>query len=237
MDSKSATGLYKAIVDEGAEAVRLRDVTAARPGAHDLVVNWGACRPGWPWRTRILNRSTVGNKLDELRLLMEAGVPVPHFRTDNPGRDHDRWVARRFDHFEANDVRANLKTGDFYTRWIDIDKEFRFHIFNGLSIQQQYKKADGLGNKGEHIEPHAWIRSTASGWNWYNGGDGTPAMREAAKTAVAAVGYDFGAVDVGRIRTGGFVILEVNSGPGIDVGGTTVYKYAEHIIKLAKEIA
>lgn len=220
--SKSADALAAAIKDEGSQVLRLKDRESVRPEKGDLVVNWGAYYPSWPWPgVTILNKRILGDKMRELTLMREAEVPVPTVRMNKPSSG--KWIARRYSHYEANDVRANLEYGDFYSQWLDIDKEFRFHIFKGSSLRQQYKKA-------VKDDAHPWIRSWATGWDWKNGGDGTDEMREAAKKAVKACGLDFGAVDVGRVRGGGFVVLEVNTSPGFDPKGSTCYEWAKAII-------
>ena len=222
-DSKSATVVYTALIEAGAEAVRLRRFRDARPTARDLVVNWGAYVEQWPPGWRVLNPRILGNKFRELDILAGAGVPVPPY-----GRHPDRgWLARLETHYEANDLRQNLRTGDFYVQRVDVDAEFRFHIFQGVSIRQQHKVPI-------RTNAHPWIRSFASGWDWVNGGDGTEAMRRAAVRAVAALGLDWGAVDVGRLRTGGFVVFEVNTAPGIDPGGSTADRYAAAIMEAAR---
>lgn len=158
-----------------------------------------------------------GNKLHELIRLAEAGLPVPpHKLSPSPG-----WLRRNFHHIGGNDLRQG--TGhDFYVERLDIVEEFRFHIFDGLSIRRQVKVP-----RNDH--PHEWIRSWASGWKLMPGGNPPRGSREAAVRAVEALGYTFGAVDVGRLRGGGFVVLEVNTAPGIE--GSTVTKYAEGVIK------
>ena len=221
-DSKSATVIHTALIEAGSEAVRLRRFRDARPTTRDLVVNWGAYVERWPPGWRVLNPRILGNKFAELQIMERAGVPVPpHSRTPHAG-----WLARRDSHYEADDLRAALRTGDFYVQRVDVDKEFRFHIFNGVSIRQQHKVK-------VRADAHPWIRSFASGWDWINGGDGTDAMRRAAVRAVAALGYTFGACDVGRLRVGGFVVFEVNTGPGIDPGGSTADRYAAAIMEAA----
>lgn len=154
-----------------------------------------------------------GNKFNELRTLALAGIRVPMFDTHpRPG-----WLGRSRVHMQARDLRHG--TGrDFYVEKLDIDKEFRFHIFNGKSIRRQFKEPR-IDN------PHPWIRSWESGWKLTPGGDATDDMRKTAVAAVKALNYDFGAVDIGRLRAGGFVVLEVNSRPGIE--GSTVTQYAK----------
>lgn len=231
--SKSATGLAAMVNEMGAKCERMKQMDQFAVKPTDLVVNWGAYRDHWPAGWRVINPHIVGDKLRELRLFIEAKVPCPEVRMEKPKTGE--WIARRREHEEASDVRAALEYGDYYTRKLDIDKEFRFHIWKGESIRQQYKCPHPEAIKKFGLkEAHPWIRSWASGWDWTNGGDGTSEMREGAKLAVKAVGYDFGAVDVGRLRGGGFVVLEVNSGPGIDPGGTTCEEYAKRIIAASK---
>jgi hypothetical protein len=226
--SKSATSLADAIKDEGCEVIRWKHLEDHQPKKADLVVNWGAYVGHWPGSAEVLNRSILGDKFRELVLMTKAGVPTVYFSTQRPS--FGKWIARKYTHYEADDVRAELVVGDYYTKWYDIDKEFRFHVFKGQVLQTQFKKA---------VKPdaHNWIRSWASGWDWKNGSDGAPSGAAAASIkAVAAVGYDFGAVDVGRLAANGsFVVLEVNSSPGFDLGGTTCYKWANAIIEAAKE--
>ncbi len=158
-----------------------------------------------------------GNKFLELTKLAEAGIPVPpHKLGPSVG-----WLRRNFHHMGAHDLLRG--TGkDFYVERLDIDAEFRFHIFNGESIRRQHK----VPRTGH---PHEWIRSWDSGWKLMPGGEPPNGSREAAVRAVAALGYTLGAVDIGRLRGGGFVVLEVNTRPGIE--GSTVIQYAKAVIR------
>ena len=157
-----------------------------------------------------------GNKYHELQRLEDAGIQVPpHSLIAYPG-----WLGRSFTHMGARDLRRG-NGRDFYVQRLDIDMEFRFHIFNGESIRRQFKEPRTPNH-------HPWIRSWASGWKLSPGGLATNDMRKAAVKAVAALGYPWGAVDIGRLREGGFVVLEVNTRPGIE--GGTVTQYAKAVI-------
>jgi len=57
-------------------------------------------------------------------------------------------------------------------------------------------------------------------------------IRPAVRAVEAVGGYLFGAVDIGRLVGGGFVVLEVNTRPGIE--GSTVIQYAKAVIEYAK---
>jgi len=60
----------------------------------------------------------------------------------------------------------------------------------------------------------------------------TEEMRKIAKKAVAACGYDFGAVDMIVRRDGSVWVLEVNKAPGLDA--YTAGKYMQQFVRIAK---
>ena len=81
-----------------------------------------------------------------------------------------------------------------------------------------------LGANGR--EAHPWIRSYEGGWRvLYDGISSKKKHRELAHRAVAALGLDFGAVDIGEAANGTLTVLEVNRAPGIE--GGTVDAYAK----------
>lgn len=60
-----------------------------------------------------------------------------------------------------------------------------------------------------------FVRSRRNGWHLEHKSEPPKGVRTAAKTAVKALGYDFGAVDL-LVREGGeVVVLEVNSAPAL----------------------
>ena len=189
----------------------------------DLLVNWGAGAVAWPAIT-VLNKRRPANKYKELQVLSKNNIPcVNASLTRQPG-----WLARRYHHHEANDLRANLATGDYYVEYRDTEAEFRVHVWKGLSIR--------FGVKIPRIpHPHPKWRSWSCGWRLaYTldaGGEDRAAIRKLAARAVQALGLDFGAVDIGSASKGKFFVFEVNTAPGIE-GGTLV-AYAN---KIAGEI-
>lgn len=167
-----------------------------------------------------------GDKYRELQILQQAGVLVPQHRVQKPVGEPGLWLARRSTHMEADDLLAELQTGDFYVQYVPTIREHRVHIFNGQSIRVQMKVP--------RIEnPHPRFRSWASGWKLVAGEQYTAQVprgaREMAKQAVAAMGYVFGAVDIGVKEDGTPIVWEVNSQPGIE--GVTVTQYANAIVR------
>jgi hypothetical protein len=171
------------------------------------------------------------NKFNELHKLMAAGVPVP--RHNRTGAGPSEKLARRFGHQEGNDLLRGLTRGDYYVEKLDIEREFRLHVVNGVVVR--------TGKKMPHDNAHPWIRSTAAGWYLDYGsgwrGEMQQSYREAAKAAVKALGYDFGAVDLAVLRSAQrprpFVVLEVNSAPGLTIANTAA-AYAKHFIEMLR---
>jgi len=115
-----------------------------------------------------------------------------------------------------------------YTEYIPKKAEYRFHVFGGevIDIQQKRKK------QGFDGERDTRIRNVNNGYVYCRDGvnppDGASAL---AIAAVAACGYQYGAVDViYNERRNQCYVLEVNSRPGLM--GTTLEKYAKAVIKM-----
>jgi glutathione synthase/RimK-type ligase-like ATP-grasp enzyme len=101
-------------------------------------------------------------------------------------------------------------------------------MFEGRSIRAG-QKVSITERDGRRITPHQWIRSFDAGWIIrYEGFESTEAMRRLAKSAVEALGLNFGAVDIGQKADGSLIVFEVNRAPGIE--GTSLQAYATKII-------
>lgn len=262
--SASAVALRDALINNGTTCYKSRaDLPhdaqmrrmLRRVVADDLWVNWGA-PPGFIIGCKQLNAVKVyADKADQLIKLAEAGVPVPEVFTE-PGEGR---IGRSANHQGGNDL---LRGGGhvYYTQKLNIDREFRIHVFNGLSIRAGMKvprpdfcrrvdaryacdqcgyphaeaRFDGENQLLPH-GPHPWVRSYDGGWKLDYGENSrryiTNTIRDAAKRAVTALKLDFGAVDVGLVA-GRPVILEVNLAPGLDVG-PSVDAYVRHILRCA----
>lgn len=122
------------------------------------------------------------------------------------------------------EVGAEVPAAPLYTAYIPKKAEYRFHIFNGKVIDvQQKKKKSGAGGEFR-------VRNLHNGYVYCRDGVSPPAgAGELAVAAVAALGYQYGAVDmIYNEKQDKTYVLEVNSRPGLM--GTTVQKYAEALI-------
>lgn len=149
-----------------------------------------------------------------------ANAPLP------PAQPTEVWLARRNNHVGGNDLLNNITDPDFYSKKEDIVEEYRIHTFRGKSVRAGKKIQRPTNPNGG--PSHPWIRSFDAGWIIsYDGFQSTKPMRDLASKAVKALGLDFAAVDIGKLRNGSFIVLEVNRAPGIE--GNTITAYAKHV--------
>lgn len=237
--SDGARDLVAALRGKGVKALRLRRWAPKRTW-RGVVVNWGAEAPeirGEAWAGSgaldVLNPNPTRNKLEELHKLQLAGVPtVPFVPGAALPAGAGEWLPRSAHHQEGRDLVHPPARPDFWVRKLNIYREFRLHVFKDRVIRTGKKVPDGDGNE------HPWIRSNLLGWKIDYGSGWRREMqqkyRDAAKAAINALGYDFGAVDLAVLEgpvPREFVVLEVNSAPGMTIGHTAE-AYADHILAL-----
>lgn len=225
--SEGAALLSQHLREAGLPARRSRDVEwlFKRIKEGDTIIGWGEFIPFAG--LRILNGKPMKSKWQEITTLAEAGVPVPPHDRTNWGKG---WLGRSLHHQEGSDFLppGERPPAGFYTRKLEITDEYRFHMFKKGDEYVSIRAGKKIPKVGE--PHHEWIRSWNHGWYISYGKYDIPRKaREVAKRALKAVGYDFGAVDVGILKGGEPVVLEVNSRPGLEVGGKTVVKYVEAI--------
>jgi glutathione synthase/RimK-type ligase-like ATP-grasp enzyme len=214
-----------------------------------------------PYLRHVLNLphhvEVAGNKLLAFRKMQEAGVSIPEFTTDHNVandwgctffgrkklRGHSGVGIIVFDpeypHGEggmypapANDNPHTNDNCPLYVKYIKKAAEYRVHVFNGevIDIQQKRKRRD-LDN--EHVNYQ--VRSHSNGWVFCrdNIDIPNPAVGRESIAAMAALGLDFGAVDViWNSHYKAAYVLEVNTAPGLE--GETINKYANKIRELAR---
>lgn len=108
-----------------------------------------------------------------------------------------------------------------YTKYIFKDKEFRVHVVAGNVVDTQRKIKD------PNQEVKTWkVRSHQNGFIFARNNISSSLDRDTlATSAVAALGLDFGAVDIVEDKHGCFFVLEVNTAPGLE--GQTIESYAK----------
>lgn len=224
LPSNGARDLVVALDELGFQARRLRHARRdLRP--EDLVVCWGQ---QWEWPLTghgpvVRNSRGPIGKIEELRAYVSESVPT--VRWTAASARPEGWLARTRQHQEGRDLSADLSRGDYYVmREEDVVREFRIHVLHERSIRAAVKVA------GEGA--HSWIRSHRLGWRLDYGQECqrqlSSIVRETAKAAVRALGYDFGAVDIGLRTDGSPVVFETNSAPGLE-NHNTALAYARHL--------
>lgn len=206
-------------------------IIAIRTGPCD--VNWGRRRSS----SAKLNGDTSAavNKRVMRELFRDAEVPMPTLFDYSGGEDatagtlvlpvlgrpdfHTRgngfWKCETY-----NDIRkaargaGRKKAATHFMEWLDPEQypvEWRVHIFQGKSIRMSVKVHTGFHEYTTAKPGEELVRKPA---------------RRAAKAAVAAVGLDFGAVDILTGADGrNPKVLEVNCAPGL--GGSMPKLWAD----------
>ena len=155
-------------------------------------------------------------------LRMALNTPAPVAQTAPVGE----WLARMNDHVGGNDLLQVPTQPDYYSKKETFVKEFRIHSLAGKSIRAGVK-APRTDAAFAGQTPHEWIRSWDGGWRIrYDGVSSKQKHRDLAHAAVAALGLQFGAVDIGERADGTLVVLECNRAPGLAEGTAAIYAQA-----------
>ena len=119
---------------------------------------------------------------------------------------------------EADNLFESLPEAPLYTHGLQNHGEYRVHVFNGEVIlyQKKSRRVDDDGNVITADGEHADVRNLTSNWI-YRTGDlrRLERIEHLAVDAVAALGLDFGAVDIIKDENGNVFVLEVNTAPGL----------------------
>lgn len=223
-----------------------RQGSAYTPRVGHTVINWGKGRIWHPART-LNHPEKVGNAINKrsaLNIMSAAGVKVPP-STVGKGQVQEwldaghRVLARTIlDGCEGEGIVV-IKPGEsipnapLYTKYIPKDREYRVHVMAGAVIDTVRK----VLSSNAQSNASKLIRNTANGYVFARreGPAKTPivvpeVVHSEARKAVAALGLDFGAVDVIWSASKGAHVLEVNTAPGIE--GTTVQIYKNKFMEL-----
>lgn len=214
--TRPSAGAYRVVEwlnENGHAAVRIKGGGYHRLNP-TLLIGWGEQLPHRAARMLNPNAGSMG-KFRELTTLARAGVPVP--RASSTPREG--WLARASSHADGADLLKKPDHPAFFVEVVPSDYEYRMNVFRDRVFRT------GLKIPMKDKEAHPFVRTGAGGWTWtYDQGRldrvGNSAsrrvFREAAVAAVAAMGLDFGAVDIGRRSDGTPVVYEVNSAPAME---------------------
>ncbi len=210
-----------------------------RPTERTMVINWGSSSFHFN-HSNVLNKpaavAIAANKLSTLSKLRATGVPVPDFTTSHA--EAMDWLDDDYRVLVRNTLTGHsgagiqvIRPGDtlpygapLYTRYTRKDSEYRVHVFKGSVIDYSEKRkrngGEAVGTSDSNL-----IRNHSNGWVFCRDGVYLSDMvRAVAIKAVAALGLDFGALDI-IVRGDKCYVLEVNTAPGVE--GTTLQKYVE----------
>lgn len=227
-----------------------------KPKTGDTVINWGSSTvpdtlKGWlhakPVFMNIPNAVHVAaSKLNSLTNMKEAGVNVPEFTQDRSVAagwlsDGHSVIARALDrgsagrgitfHEKGSDPSA-LPSVPLFTRYEPRKYEYRLHVFRQADGTYSVVDAAQKRKKSGVEDANFKVRTHDNGWVYCREGIEIPdGASEQARTAVQALGLDFGAVDTGyTCSTKRTTVFEVNTAPGLE--GSTIARYAEAMKEL-----
>ena len=128
---------------------------------------------------------------------------------------------------------AELVNAPLYTKYKRKQREFRVHVV-GIQTYTTEKKRMAMERRPENY--NKYIRNHDNGWVFCRQMDEPvpPLVLAEAAKAVAALGLQFGAVDIGYHDQDGIAVYEVNTAPGCD--NETAMFYANALVRLAEEV-
>lgn len=199
-----------------AEALGFTHFGVTPPSDTDLLLRWGNAKraPRGEPGTCINQAAAIwsaGDKYTSLQKLSEAGIRVPDHSLNPPPLGGDTWLVRSRRGFGGKDILIHdgAARGEWYSKFIPNDREYRIHVVNGEVIRVQRKYLEHPDKRtSEHIKNHDNGYVFKAPQKTLN-----KSRLEAAVKAVEALGLDFGAVDLVIDHNGLEYVLEVNTAP------------------------
>lgn len=237
MYSKACKSLKETLVANGQRCFRIRPNSRTykrRPT--DLIVYYGGKERVTNVRGTEVNttRTNAQNKLIAFRKFAEHNVFTVEW-TDDPevaAEWKGKVICRTLltSHSGKGIIVYEKESGEplptakLYTKYVKKTYECRIHIFKGKMIDAQIKRKVRGNTEADNI-----IRNHHTGWVYCRDNFVVdPIAIETSIAAVAALGLDFGAVDlIYNQHYNKFYVLEVNTAPGLS--GTTLSNYAKEI--------
>jgi len=233
---------------EGLDVKKLKRTNSTyRHNGSDVILNYGCSSyRSLPINTSIFNCpssvSASANKLHTFQILREEYVPTVEWTTSfEEAKQLVRYGSTLFARtvltgsqgagIEICHDLEDLVTAPLYTVRFPALRELRVHVFDGQVVSFAVKKQRNQESLEElGLELNREVRNLAGGWVFCSQNETiSPEESRVAIAAVAALGLDFGAVD---LLTGlnSTVVLEVNTAPGLE--GSTLDDYSRAVIRL-----
>jgi len=240
MGSKSAKLLKEGLVAEGVRCFRKKVTETFIPRREDVVLYYGGIdRLQYQEHATInANRDQAQNKLRAFEAFAAANLSTVEWTTDpTVALTWNIIVGRRtltghsgqgiFIHDKNDGGGEVLPPAPLYTKYQKKTYECRVHVFNGKVIDAQIKRKRTTNAEEAQTDPY--VRNIHTGWVYCREDFTLPeAGANLAIQAVAAVGLDFGAVDlIYNKHHNKFYLLEINTAPGLE--GTTLTNYIKEI--------
>lgn len=224
----------------GLEVLRLKTRNSkfrARPT--DTIINWGlSVIPRDLEVANVVNKpfnvGRAANKLAFFNDIHQSNTPdiIPEFWTDRESIPEDAYpvVCRTVLNGHSGegiviaDAKDELVAAPLYVKYIKKEQEYRIHVAGGEVISTQ-RKARKMDVPDDEVN---WrIRNHGNGFVFARNNISVPEpVTQVAVKAVAALGLDFGAVDVVYARGNKAFVLEINTAPGLE--GTTLTDYVNY---------
>lgn len=233
--AETSTRLVKKLVELGVDAKAHYTFKGTPPSNPSARVCWGI--GGYGDVPELNKKAGLHGKRQELELFHKNGIPAPVIYSMPPVSSSSYPIlARRSQHAEGNDIKlcedrekAQRTGADFYVGVIPSSTEYRVWVFKNVCL-------------GVYERQKIWpVEREGFGRNWWNGygyvrlwegEDQIPTTAiELAKKAIAAVNYDFGAVDILKGTDRRYYVLECNAAPGAEGYATRALRLLAEQVK------
>ncbi len=236
MGSASCKALKESLIAAGVHCLQVKpDSRKFRPRRTDKYIYYGGTRLCDWYTPNVLNHNRLWatDKLLSFQRFTAEGLSTVEWTTDRTIAC--TWPITVCRHYLSSHSGLGIEIWDnndlvfpqapLYTKYMKKTFECRIHVMNGVVMDGQIKK------KRTDAEANTLIRNAHTGWVYCREGY-TPdeAAKQLAIAAVAALGLDFGAVDlIYNKHYNQYYLLEVNTAPGLT--GTTLTNYTQEILK------
>lgn len=248
IESVSAQRLKEKFKELGHHCFIAKREGTYEPRASDLIIGWGYSRtPSWKTKAEQIGAKWLNHhslilnsvrKLQSFELMEDAGIPVPTWSTSLTKAT--RWseagaivFARTSQDGCKGEGITVVKPGElmpdslFYTVFIPSAKEYRVYVIKGSVVDILEKRPITGETQNEYIRG-----SEEMGWQFCRQNVTiNQSAKNTACNAVAALGLDFGGVDL-LIAGATTTVLEVNTAP--DIFGSGLQRFVDAFTQIAK---